>query len=51
VGAEYHDLRDVLRGGPCPYQPRNMHWTAEGHRRVADAVAAWLVPPGAGVRP
>ncbi len=43
VGAEYHDLRDVLRGGPCPYQARNMHWTAEGHRRVADAVAAWLV--------
>jgi hypothetical protein len=47
VGAEYHDLRDVLRGGLCPYQPRNMHWTAEGHRRVADAVASWLVPaPG-----
>jgi peptidoglycan/LPS O-acetylase OafA/YrhL/lysophospholipase L1-like esterase len=51
VGAEYHDLRDVLRGGPCPYQPRNMHWTAEGHHRVAAAVAAWLVPQGAGALP
>jgi hypothetical protein len=48
VGAEYHDLRDVLRSGPCPYQPRNMHWTADGHRRVAGAVAAWL--PGADAR-
>ncbi len=45
VGAEYHDLRDVLRGGSCPYQPGNMHWTAAGHRRVADAVAAYLVAP------
>ena len=44
VGAEYHDLHEVLRGGACPYQPRNMHWTADGHRRVADAVAAWLAP-------
>lgn len=44
VGAEYHDLRDVLGGGPCPYQPHNMHWTADGHRRVAHALAAWLAP-------
>src|SRR5262249_52643405 len=48
VGAEYHDLRDVLRGGTCPYQPHNMHWTADGHRRVADAVAAWLAPSARG---
>jgi peptidoglycan/LPS O-acetylase OafA/YrhL/lysophospholipase L1-like esterase len=47
VGAEYHDLRAVLRGGACPYQSRNMHWTADGHRRVADAVASWLAPSGA----
>ncbi len=46
TGAEYHDLRDVLRGGPCPYQPRNMHWTAAGHRRVAEAMAGWLVAGG-----
>jgi lysophospholipase L1-like esterase len=50
IGAEYHDLRDLLRAPPCPYQPRNMHWTADGHRRVADAVAGWLVP-AAGGRP
>jgi hypothetical protein len=46
VGAEYHDLRDALRGGTCAYQPHNMHWTAEGHRRVAETVASWLTPSG-----
>jgi peptidoglycan/LPS O-acetylase OafA/YrhL/lysophospholipase L1-like esterase len=46
VGAEYHDLRDVLRAGACPYQSHNMHWTAEGHRRVAEAAAAWLARSG-----
>jgi len=50
IGAEYHDLRDVLSASPCPYQPRNMHWTVDGHRRVADAVAGWLVP-AAGAQP
>jgi peptidoglycan/LPS O-acetylase OafA/YrhL/lysophospholipase L1-like esterase len=50
IGAEYHDLRDVLRTPPCPYQPRNMHWTEAGHRRVADAVAGWLAP-AAGANP
>jgi hypothetical protein len=50
IGAEYHDLRDVLRASPCPYQPRNMHWTVDGHRRVADAVAGWLLP-AAGAQP
>lgn len=46
VGAEYHDLRNALRGGACPYQPHNMHWTADAHGRVADAVAEWLRHPG-----
>ena len=47
AGAEYHDLRDVLHGGACPYQASNMHWTAAGHRQVADAAAVWLAPsPG-----
>ncbi len=52
VGAEYHDLRGVLgdavRAGACPYQRHNMHWTTDAHRRVAEAVASWLTPPGAG---
>jgi peptidoglycan/LPS O-acetylase OafA/YrhL len=50
IGAEYHDLRDVLRGGACPYQATNMHWTAAGHHRVAAATAVWLAA-GAGGQP
>jgi peptidoglycan/LPS O-acetylase OafA/YrhL/lysophospholipase L1-like esterase len=48
AGAEFHDLHGVLRAAPCPYQPHNMHWTADGHRRVADAVAGWLMQGGGG---
>lgn len=36
-GFHYIDLREAFEqeGAECPYQPRNMHWTARGHRRVA----------------
>jgi hypothetical protein len=38
------DLRAVLDAAEtCPYQPQNMHWTAEGHRIVAGYLADELV--------
>lgn len=41
----YEDLHDVLAAAPaCPYQPRNLHWTEEGHRVVAEHVARKLAP-------
>lgn len=42
------DLRPVLRNGACPYRQHNMHWSEEGHRRVAAFVADWLVKATAG---
>lgn len=36
------DLRQPLSTGTCPYVPYNMHWTEEGHQRVAAAVAKRL---------
>lgn len=36
------DLRDELSRGQCPYVPYNMHWSAEGHERVAGTVARYL---------
>jgi lysophospholipase L1-like esterase len=37
------DLRPVLKASAeCPYQPRNMHWTAAGHRAVAEHLAGLL---------
>jgi len=43
AGVASVDLRPVLKAAPeCPYQPRNMHWTAAGHRAVADHLAALL---------
>jgi hypothetical protein len=39
----YYDLRPILTqaamSGDCPYQRRNMHWTASGHSLVAAQVA------------
>jgi len=47
VGIEVIDLRPALESSTsCPYQPRNMHWTEEGHRVVADDIADWLVERG-----
>jgi hypothetical protein len=42
LGLARIDLRAVLRStsGTCYYHPRNMHWTAAGHCRVAQYVAA-----------
>jgi lysophospholipase L1-like esterase len=43
-------LREALRNGGQPYAPADTHWSAEGHRlvaeRVADALASrgWLGP-------
>jgi len=37
---ELWDLRPALRAlGECPYMPRNMHFTVEGHRAVAAILA------------
>lgn len=43
AGVHFVDLRPVLKASPeCPYQPRNMHWTAAGHRAVAAYLAGLL---------
>lgn len=33
------DLRADLSSGECPYVPYNMHWSPQGHQRVAAIVA------------
>lgn len=36
LGIPFYDLRAVLLSSDnCTYQPHNMHWTVEGHQRVA----------------
>lgn len=43
VGFEFIDLRPILKPAPvCPYQPKNMHWTAVGHQIVSGFLADWL---------
>ncbi len=39
-----YDLRPVLKAAKdtCPYQARNMHWTAAGHQATADYLAGVL---------
>ncbi|MFN8545790.1 MAG: acyltransferase family protein [Candidatus Binatia bacterium] len=48
AGGTFIDLRPALRAAPggCPYNPRNMHWTADGHAVAARAVADTLVTTG-----
>jgi peptidoglycan/LPS O-acetylase OafA/YrhL len=50
LGFRVLDLRAVLSlestGGECVYRTRNMHWTEEGHRRVAAHVAEYLTENG-----
>jgi hypothetical protein len=42
-----YDLRDTLSASAqCPYQPRNMHWTIEGHQVVSEYLADLLVQNG-----
>lgn len=42
-----YDLRNVLSSSEqCPYQPRNMHWTVDGHSVVADHLADLLIQNG-----
>jgi peptidoglycan/LPS O-acetylase OafA/YrhL len=47
-GFDVVDLQPVLAHAPdgCPYQRRNLHWTAAGHRVVADYMARRLVADG-----
>lgn len=48
LGFTFYDLLPVLRavGGCCPYQPKNMHWTAVGHEAVARYLARSLTEAG-----
>lgn len=42
LGIELIDLRPVLSGDRCLYQPRNLHWLPEAHERVADYLAGTM---------
>lgn len=48
LGLVYYDLRPPLlsTSEACPYQPRNIHWTAAGHRAVASYLAEALSVDG-----
>lgn len=47
LGLPFYDLRDALSASAqCPYQPRNMHWTIEGHQVVSEYLADLLVQNG-----
>ncbi|MGA2531533.1 MAG: acyltransferase family protein [Candidatus Aminicenantales bacterium] len=45
LGIAYHDLRAVLKSvaGGCAYHPKNMHWTVDGHKAVAEDLARTLI--------
>jgi lysophospholipase L1-like esterase len=44
---EYYDLRPILQSiEQCPYQPRNSHWTAAGHRAVSIYLTEVLIADG-----
>jgi hypothetical protein len=44
LGLTYYDLRPILQTASedCPYQAHNSHWTADGHRVVANYLAEQL---------
>jgi peptidoglycan/LPS O-acetylase OafA/YrhL len=45
LGIAYHDLRPALKSvaGGCAYHPKNMHWTVDGHKAVAEDLARILI--------
>lgn len=44
AGIDYYNLQPALQAtSECPYQPRNSHWTRDGHRVVAAYLAERLV--------
>jgi peptidoglycan/LPS O-acetylase OafA/YrhL len=47
LGLPFFDLRNALSAsGGCLYQPRNMHWLADGHRVVANYLVDVLTKAG-----
>ena len=47
LGLPMYDLRDTLSSsGKCLYQPRNMHWLADGHSAVSTYLANALTQNG-----
>lgn len=41
----FYDLRPALQASPtCPYQPANMHLTAQGQQQAAYAIAGFVAP-------
>ncbi len=43
INIKTYDLRTpFLSAGICPNQPRNLHWTVEGHQIVADYITSVL---------
>ena len=53
IGIEYVDLRIAFDHDPdpCPFQPSNLHWTANGHRQMADFIANRLLKQTGSVSP
>lgn len=47
LGVPLYDLHPPLTASAqCPYQPRNMHWTVQGHQIVSEYMADLLVQNG-----
>ena len=44
LGIDTYDLRPPLQAmKECPYQPYNLHWTANGHISVAEYITNTLI--------
>jgi hypothetical protein len=47
LGVQIFDLREaMLTNDQCLYQPRNMHWTVDGHQVVSKYLLEELVETG-----